>query len=42
MAIIERRFLHWRRVDDQEISEAECLPDLNGHLLSTNSDRNSH
>ncbi len=32
----------WRRVDDQEISEAECLPDLNGHLLSTNSDRASH
>lgn len=32
----------WRRVDDQEITEAECLPDLNGHLLSTNSDRDSH
>lgn len=29
----------WRRVDDQEITEAECLPDLNDHLLSTNSDR---
>jgi len=29
----------WRRVDDQEITEAECLPDLNEHLLSTNSDR---
>jgi hypothetical protein len=28
----------WRRVDDQEITEAECLPDLNEHLLSTNSD----
>lgn len=25
----------WRRVDDQEITEAECLPDLNGHLPST-------
>lgn len=31
----------WKRVDDQEISEAECLPDLNQHLLSTDSDRNS-
>ncbi len=29
----------WRRVDGQEITEAECLPDLNQHLLSTNSDR---
>jgi len=29
----------WRRVDDQEITEAECLPDLNEHLLSTNTDR---
>ncbi len=29
----------WRRVDDQEITEAECLPDLNDHLLSTNADR---
>lgn len=28
----------WRRVDDQEITEAECLPDLNEHLLSTSSD----
>jgi hypothetical protein len=25
----------WRRVDDQEITEAECLPNLNEHLLST-------
>ena len=31
----------WRRVDDQEISEASCLPDLNEHLLSTNSDKES-
>ncbi|HEY1241894.1 MAG TPA: hypothetical protein VGF16_15130 [Bryobacteraceae bacterium] len=31
----------WKRVDDQEISEAECLPDLNQHLLSTGSDRSS-
>ena len=31
----------WRRVDDQEIAEAQCLPDLNDHLLSTNSDRNA-
>jgi hypothetical protein len=29
----------WKRVDDQEISEAECLPDLNQHLLSTNADQ---
>lgn len=25
----------WRRVDDQEITEASCLPNLNEHLLST-------
>lgn len=25
----------WRRVDDQEITEAHCLPDLNDHVLST-------
>ncbi len=25
----------WRRVDDQEITEASCLPDLNDHLPST-------
>ena len=30
----------WRRVDDQEITEAECLPDLNSHLLSTGSEHN--
>jgi hypothetical protein len=29
----------WKRVDDQEITEAECLPDLNEHLLSVNSDQ---
>ena len=25
----------WRRVDDQEITEASCLPNLNEHLPST-------
>jgi hypothetical protein len=25
----------WRRVDDQDITEVECLPDLNEHLPST-------
>ncbi len=30
----------WRRVDDQEITEAECLPDLNEHLLSTGPKQN--
>jgi hypothetical protein len=32
----------WKRVDDQEITEAECLPDLNEHLLSTGADHNVH
>ncbi len=30
----------WKRVDDQEITEAECLPDLNEHLLSTGAEHN--
>ncbi len=30
----------WRRVDDQEITEAVCLPDLNEHLLSTGNQQN--
>ena len=30
----------WRRVDDQEITEATCLPDLNQHLLSTGGSQN--
>jgi hypothetical protein len=30
----------WKRVDDQEITEAECLPDLNDHLLSTGASHN--
>ena len=30
----------WRRVDDQEITEATCLPDLNEHLLSTGPKQN--
>jgi|SRR5579862_1630201 len=25
----------WRRVDDQDITEASCLPDLNAHMPST-------
>ena len=28
---------YWRRVDDTDITEASCLPDLNQHLLSTSS-----
>ena len=27
----------WRRVDDQDITEASCLPDLNEHMPSTKS-----
>lgn len=27
----------WRRVDDQDITEASCLPDLNAHMPSTQS-----
>jgi hypothetical protein len=30
----------WRRVDDQEITEATCLPDLNENLLSTGPKQN--
>jgi hypothetical protein len=30
----------WRRVDDQEITEATCLPDLNQNLLSTGPKQN--
>ena len=30
----------WKRVDDQEITEAECLPNLNEHLLSTGAEHN--
>ena len=26
---------HWNRVDDTDITEVECTPDLNTHLLST-------
>ena len=32
----------WRRVDDQEITEATCLPDLNENLLSTGPKQNVH
>jgi hypothetical protein len=27
----------WKRVDDQDITEVECLPDLDSHLPATNS-----
>jgi hypothetical protein len=30
----------WRRVDDQEITEAACLPNLNEHMLSTSGSQN--
>ncbi|MEO8100257.1 MAG: hypothetical protein ABI811_21330 [Acidobacteriota bacterium] len=30
----------WRRVDDQEITEAVCLPNLNEHMLSTSGSQN--
>ena len=30
----------WNRVDDQEITEVECLPDLNSHIPSTQSKEN--
>jgi hypothetical protein len=27
----------WRRVDDRDIAEVSCLPDLNDHMPSTRS-----
>lgn len=30
----------WRRVDDQEITEASCLPNMNEHMLSTSGPQN--
>jgi hypothetical protein len=30
----------WRRVDDRDISEVECLPDLNEHMPSVKSEFN--
>jgi len=30
----------WRRVDDRDIAEVECLPDLNDHIKSTQSKDN--
>jgi len=30
----------WRRVDDTDITEASCLPDLNAHMPSTSSSQN--
>ena len=32
----------WKRVDDQDITEVECTPDLNQHLPSTQSSFNIH
>ena len=29
----------WNRVDDQDIAEVSCLPDLNDHIPSTQSER---
>ena len=31
---------HWNRVDDTDITEVECLPNLNEHLPSTQSKLN--
>ncbi len=31
---------HWKRVDDQDITEVECTPDLDKHLPSTHSELN--
>jgi len=31
---------HWRRVDDRDIAEVSCLPDLNAHMPSTQSKDN--
>jgi hypothetical protein len=31
---------HWDRVDDRDISEVECLPDLNEHMPSVHSSDN--
>jgi len=37
----EWKSLHyWKRVDDQDISEVECLPDLDEHLPATTSKLN--
>ena len=30
----------WRRVDDRDIAENDCLPDLNDHMPSVHSDAN--
>jgi hypothetical protein len=30
----------WNRVDDQDITEVQCLPDLNQHIPSTQSKDN--
>jgi hypothetical protein len=30
----------WNRVDDQQIAEVSCLPDLNEHMPSTQSNAN--
>ncbi len=31
---------HWNRVDDRDIAEVECLPDLNEHMPSVHSKDN--
>jgi hypothetical protein len=31
---------HWNRVDDRDISEVECLPDLNEHMPTVHSSDN--
>jgi hypothetical protein len=31
---------HWNRVDDRDIAEVECLPDLNEHMPSVHSSDN--
>jgi hypothetical protein len=37
----EWKSLHyWKRVDDQDITEVECLPDLDQHLPATQSKLN--
>jgi hypothetical protein len=31
---------HWNRVDDRDIAEVECLPDLNEHMPTVHSTDN--
>jgi hypothetical protein len=32
----------WRRINNEDITEASCLPDLNEHMPSTKSTQNVH